>query len=98
MPKKKLESEEEKEPVNIGAYTVTADFEQRYIVEHRDSSDRLIEEVKTVSARKGESFLPPEDWTRDKDFERLLYMKKNNAAGATFLLPTGKRVSLPVKE
>lgn len=78
-------------------YVALSDFEQRYIVELLDAKGKITEEVHTLSARAGETVNLPDGWKRDTAFEQIVFMKQDRI-GATFILPTGKRVSLPVKE
>lgn len=100
MPRKKIETLPEEIPAEErkGGYVALSDFEQRYIVERKDARGNVKEEKHSVVGIKGEPFEPPAAWKRDTDFEQIVFMKKDRQTGVTFVLPTGKRVTLPVME
>lgn len=100
MPRKKPEVLPAEIPAEKrqGGYVALKDFEQRYVVEIPDAKGKVKEEKHSVVGINGESFDLPDGWSRDADFEQIVFMKKARATGLTFVLPTGKRVTLPVME
>lgn len=47
---------------------------------------------------KGDSFVPPAGWQRDRAHEELLINKQKRRQGVVFLKEDGNRVVLPLKE
>lgn len=99
MPRKKPEVLADEIPAEKrqGGYVALKDFEQRYVVEV-PSPKGVKEEKHSVVGIKGEAFDLPAEWARDTSFEQIVFMKKARQTGVTFVLPTGKRVTLPVME